>query len=165
MEGDDQELHISLSYYSLMHTVPLQTGVEVRASRIPNAGLGLFATKCHVKDSVICEYMGVVWPNAVAWKLEDKSYLMKLGEGIYIDAKQCVHVLARYINDSRCAREYNVRFHKLPWEHKAQVIALRDIEAGEELYVDYGRFYWVAYNLAHPKSPVRPRMKNATMLA
>lgn len=131
-------------------------GVEVRASRIQNAGSGLFATRRHTQGSVLCEYTGEIHANAVAWKLADKSYLMKLGDGTYVDALYCPHVLARYINDCRGRLGgYNVAFEKRPREDKALVVALRDIDAGEELFVDYGRFYWLAYNLLHPESPVR----------
>lgn len=131
-------------------------GVEVRASRIQNAGSGLFATRRHAQGSVLCEYTGEVHTSAVAWKLADKSYLMKLGDGKYVDALHCPHVLARYINDCRGRLGgYNVTFEKRPREEKALVVALRDINAGEELFVDYGRFYWLAYNLLHPESPVR----------
>lgn len=35
---------------------------------------------------------------------------------------------------------YNVAFHKLPLERKAQVVALKDIEPGQEIFVDYGRW-------------------------
>jgi|UniRef100_K3XAI0 hypothetical protein len=131
-------------------------GVEVRASRVPNAGSGLFATRRHAQGSVICAYTGQVHANAAAWKLADKSYLMKLGPNKYVDALHAPNVLARYINDCRgkCGG-YNVEFEKLPDEDKALVIAMRDIDVGEELFVNYGRFYWIAYNLSHPESPVR----------
>jgi SET domain-containing protein len=36
-----------------------------------------------------------------------------------------------------------VKFDKRPEEQCALVIALRDIEKGEELFVDYGRWYWL----------------------
>ncbi|RLN49955.1 hypothetical protein BBJ28_00019985 [Nothophytophthora sp. Chile5] len=156
MEDADQELDVRRAFYLLLHAEPLQDGVEVRASKIAGAGQGLFATQKHVKDAVVCEYMGIVWPNRVAWKLEDKSYLMKLGDGKYVDALHSPQVLARYINDCLGRRGgFNVRFEKQPSGGKADVVALRDIQPGEELYVDYGRMYWLAYNLMHPDSPVR----------
>jgi SET domain-containing protein len=80
---------------------------------------------------------------------------MKLGNGKYVDAIYSLDVKARYINDCRQRSKYNVYFEKRPQEDRALVIALRDIEEGEELYVDYGKFYWVAYNLLHPDQPVR----------
>ncbi|KAF4316230.1 hypothetical protein BBO99_00007541 [Phytophthora kernoviae] len=114
----------------------MQDGVEAKQSNIPGAG--------------------VVYSNQEAWKLSDKSYLMKLGNGKYVDALHSPEVLARYINDCRGRRGgFNVYFDKRPQDGKAQVVALRDVQAGEELYVDYGRMYWLAYNLMHPESPVR----------
>lgn len=48
-------------------------------------------------------------------------------------------VTRRYINDCRNASLYNVAFRKLPEERKALVVALKDINPGEEIFVDYGR--------------------------
>lgn len=155
-EYAEDELHSALELFSLLHARPLQEGVERRPSRIQGAGSGLFATRAHAKGAVVCEYMGIIWPNTVAWKRPDKSYLMRLGDGKYVDALYSYNVLARYINDCRGRNGgYNVVFEKRPHEDKALVIAMRDIAADEELYVDYGRFYWIAYNLMHPDSPVR----------
>lgn len=47
--------------------------------------------------------------------------------------------LDRYINDCRDPSLYNVEFHKLPLERKALVVALKDIQPGQEIFVDYGR--------------------------
>lgn len=153
----DDELLVPRSYY-LLHASPLEDyGVEVCDSNIPGAGKGLFATRHHTQGSTICEYTGVVLPNQEsAWKLKDKSYLMKLGDGKYVDALHCPNVLARYINDCRGHRGgFNVHFQKRPEDDKADVVAMRDIEPGDELYVNYGRLYWLAYNMMHPSNPVR----------
>uniref|UniRef100_M4C385 SET domain-containing protein n=1 Tax=Hyaloperonospora arabidopsidis (strain Emoy2) TaxID=559515 RepID=M4C385_HYAAE len=156
---DDNELYVPRSYYYLLHAASIQEdhGLEVRESNIPRAGKGLFATKRHLKGSVICEYTGVVLHSQeAAWKLKDKSYLMKLGDGKYVDTLHCPHVLARYINDCRGRfGGFNVHFDKRPDDNKANVVAMRDIEPGEELYVNYGRLYWLAYNMMHPSNPVR----------
>lgn len=48
-------------------------------------------------------------------------------------------VLTRYINDCRNTSLYNVTFEKLPQEGKALVVALKAIEPGEEIFVNYGR--------------------------
>ncbi|GLE07115.1 hypothetical protein PINS_up017061 [Pythium insidiosum] len=107
---------------------PFQEGVEPRESRIAGAGQGLFATRRHARGDVVCD----TWTRVAAstcWR--DTSTIAETSDA------------------------YNVVFEKRPQEDKALVIALRDIEAGEELYVDYGRFYWIAYNLMHPDRPVR----------
>jgi SET domain len=151
----DDELQLAREYFFLLYAIPQQHGVQVRPSRIPNAGQGLFVTQAVQQGAVVCEYRGVIWPNATAWRLKDKSYLTKLGDGKYVDALHCHNVLARYINDCRCKSGYNVVFCKDAVQEKADVVALRNIQPGEELYADYGRFYWVAYNLMNPTNPVR----------
>jgi SET domain-containing protein len=153
----DDELRVPCSYYLLQaQALPLQDGVEARASNIPGAGLGLFATREHRQGDTVCEYTGVVLPNEEAWRRRDKAYLMKLGDGKYVDALHCPEVLARYINDCRGHRGgFNVCFEKRPQDGKADVVAMRDIQPGEELYVNYGRLYWLGYNMMHPSNPVR----------
>lgn len=152
----DAELDVPRSYYLLRAEPVAENGLEVRESKIPGAGKGLFATRLHERSSTICEYSGVVLPNEVAWKLHDKSYLMKIGDNVYVDALKCPDVLARYINDCRGRRGgFNVHFVKRPEDGRADVVAMRDIQPGEELYVNYGRLYWLAYNMMHPSNPVR----------
>ncbi|KAL7681922.1 putative SET domain-containing protein [Plasmopara halstedii] len=152
----DDELHLPRSYYLVHAEAAEDNGVEVRNSNIPGAGKGLFATRLHVRGSIICEYSGIVLPNEAAWKVKDKSYLMKMGDNVYVDAQDCPDVLARYINDCRGHRGgFNVHFVKRPKDGKADVVAMRDINSGEELYVNYGRLYWLAYNMMHPSNPVR----------
>lgn len=150
------ELQVARSLYVLLHSTPMPDGLQVKPSNIPGAGQGLFAAREFEQGEVLCAYTGVVYPSREAWKRPDKSYLMKLGGGKYVDALHSPEVLARYINDCRGHRGgFNVQFDKRPEENKANVVAMRDIRAGEELYVNYGRMYWLAYNLMHPDSPVR----------
>lgn len=52
-------------------------------------------------------------------------------------------IYCRYINDCRNPAGYNVSFDKRSDEGCAYVIANRDIMVGEELFVDYGRWYWL----------------------
>ena len=91
----------------------------------------------------MCEYRGDVLRTKYAIKLADKSYLMRLGPQVYIDARTRPDVLGRFINDCRDPTTYNVSFIKLPSEEMALVVALKDIVCGDELYVDYGRMYWL----------------------
>ena len=68
--------------------------------------------------------------------------------------------MARYINDCRNPCGYNVEFLKSPQEKCAWVIAQRDIAVGEELFVDYGRWYW----LLKPSSSLsRAELKSRTV--
>jgi SET domain len=52
------------------------------------------------------------------------------------------NIKARYMNDCLCDELYNVQFVWDPAGERAAVVTLREIEAGEELYVSYGPAYW-----------------------
>ncbi|KYK63126.1 SET domain protein [Toxoplasma gondii TgCatPRC2] len=51
-------------------------------------------------------------------------------------------VLARYINDNAKKEKLNARFVKDKERRRVFVQALRDLEAGEEIYASYGEGYW-----------------------
>ena len=119
--------------------------LSVRLSQIGAiAGDGLYIERGVAMGETVCVYTGDVYATHEAMRLEDKSYLMRLGEQCYVDAAQRLDVKARYINDCRHSLLYNVRFDKRPSENHALVVAVRDISAGEELFVDYGWKYWLS---------------------
>eukprot|EP01052_Picozoa_sp_SAG31_P011359 SAG31_NODE_641_length_13313_cov_5.365219_1_plen_232_part_00 len=125
-------------------------GLVVKQSVIPNAGLGLFATRPYGEgDELPCVYEGDVMtsPELLQIPARNRDYVLGLSHGVHINAANHPNVLARYINDNLTglvAARHNVKFVKLP-VHKppmARVVALRDIAAGEELYADYGADFW-----------------------
>jgi hypothetical protein len=74
-----------------------EDGLVVKATTLPGCNfLGLFANRHFAKDSLICKYKGTILTTREAMRLEDKMYLMRLGEQCYIDAKDASHVFARY---------------------------------------------------------------------
>lgn len=56
---------------------------------------GLFAKRRFEKGEIICIYSGTVVRTREAMRMEDKTYLMRVGEQCYIDAKHHLDVLAR----------------------------------------------------------------------
>lgn len=119
--------------------------LEVRTSQLgEGTGNGLFCREPIPAGSRICVYCGRILHTREAMRLQDKSYLMKLGPQLYVDALGDESIAARYINDCRNPAVYNVYFDKRPDEEKAYVTAQRDISTGEELFVDYGRWYWAS---------------------
>jgi SET domain len=123
-------------------------GLEVVSPSLagPFSGLRVKTTAMDVlrEGQVLCEYVGIVMTTVEAMRCADKSYLMRLGEQAYIDARPCPHILARYINDCINPAGHNVRFDKQPKEGRALVVATRDIYPGEEIFVDYGKWYWLS---------------------
>ena len=63
--------------------------------------LGLFSKVHHHANKEICVYQGNNLTTLEAIKLTDKSYLMRLGEQCYVDTRENLSCLARYINDCR----------------------------------------------------------------
>lgn len=116
----------------------------IAPSKIPNSGNGLFASKDIDEGTLIGHYSGKILRTRDAIRLKDKQYLMRLGPQCYIDAKQCLNVTCRYMNDIRSKLLYNVKFIKLPEETTALIVSTKKIRAKSELYVDYGPFYWLS---------------------
>ena len=52
--------------------------------------------------------------------------------------------LGRFIND---CRPYNCVFEKKPEAGIAEVVALREIQAGEEIFASYGVWYWMGHKI------------------
>jgi len=137
----------AFSALGAVHIARWGVAVRVGVSRIPGAGRGLYAAQAIAAGTPICDYdatdaatgeRSTLAPSA-AMRLRD--YLMRLGPGVYVDAGlACV---GRLINDARNPARINVMFDKRPDEGRAVVVATRDIGIGEELYVSYGRLYWL----------------------
>lgn len=119
--------------------------LEVRPSLIPGAGCGLFTKALLRKDSVVCEYRGWQLTLVEVLQRRNRKYVMGgFGLNCHVDAPP--EVLARYINDSFNTSKLNCRFRKQKSLKYAQIIATRDIQAGEELYASYGSVYWKGSN-------------------
>ena len=139
--------HIFDAFKSLR--IAMDNDLSPLPSRIPNAGLGLFFTptkdsrhRTIRKDCVICHYWGHLHNFMSAQQLEDHSYLMLLQGQVLCDAGPLSQIKARYINDPINEAYINVVFR--PKDDYCEVVALRDIHQGEELYVSYGKAYWTS---------------------
>lgn len=138
---------------------------SIQESNVKGAGKGLFALVDLEDEETILFYEGRELSWSQAKSLADKSYLMFLGQcerdengkrftpnqrcqqpEICIDARETPQVLARYINDCRNPKGYNVKFVMDADMACARIVTLRPISAGEELFVDYGERYWSDIN-------------------
>lgn len=123
-------------------------GLEVRPSTVPAAGQGLFAARHFAGGALLCVYRGTAVSLVEAMRRKEAGehgdYVMGgFGANVRIDAGPHPEVLARYINDDLSETpRHNVKFVKLKAQQCALVVALRDIEAGEELFAFYGQGYW-----------------------
>lgn len=130
-------------------------GVSVKTSTIPNAGLGLFADRDFAKNEIITEYCGERIDRQEAERrreLKQQSHIISvIAMHEYIDGK---HVrltekigVASFVNDSRDPATTNavrvVKFNPDTASHHVVYKANRHIRAGEEIFRDYERGYWL----------------------
>jgi hypothetical protein len=117
-----------------------ELSVEVKASTIAGAGLGLFATKTLPPGSDIVAYTGEALTRAQyleRYPLENARYVFSPKPGVYIDAVDpATSSLARYVN-ALPAAEANARLTTTG----TVAVKARAIQAGEEVFVDYGAGY------------------------
>ena len=119
-------------------------GVATGPSRIPGAGDGLFATRTFEADETLCEYFGEVLSFAEMVKRADHDYIMGgFGPNRFVDASASVECPGRYVNDNFDSSKVNAAFRKDCERRRAQIIALRRIYAGEEVYCRYGEDFWL----------------------
>ncbi len=131
--------------------------LEVKPSQIPNAGKGLYTTHDIKKGDVVCEYEG----EKVTWKECERRNEAQTSQGVYyfyispkncVDAQYTMDAKARYANDAAGFGRVPGLMNNCVYEvrkGKPYIIATRNIKAGSEILVSYGRSYWrtLAINL------------------
>jgi hypothetical protein len=145
----------------------LHSSVRVRPSGVPFAGLGLFAWQDFPSNSILCAYadnaeVSRVSVRSLSRLLDSRRYMYSWNsDGIHcsvIDAHEPTSGFGRFINDARSHdvtqaitppftnnakfvdtddRKYDWRFRGIPY-----IKAIREIRAGEEIFIDYGTEYW-----------------------
>ena len=126
-------------------------GLEVKDSRIPNAGEGLFTTIDRRKGEDICTYSGDV---ILEIDTDDEdyvpysgAYVVQVKKGVLIDAAK-TNSEGRYINAARNAIVDGKKLHnnvQMVYNARKRVVNIRakkKIKAGSELYMGYGTGYW-----------------------
>jgi len=131
----------------------LENKVEVKESVLPGAGKGLFAKEFIPKGSRIVEYKGEI----TTWKEVDDNdgnngYIYYVKRNHVIDASRRTNALARYANDARgLKRVKGVTNNSMYTEEglKVYIESCKDIPAGAEILVEYGKEYWdvIRHNL------------------
>jgi SET domain-containing protein len=124
--------------------------LSIKKSQIPSSGLGLWAEKDFKRGDVIVKYDG----DKITWKECEKRNEAQKGYGgyyLYISKRKCVDAQytlwakGRYANDATGLTRIeglrnNARYEIIKGE--AYIKASRNIKAGEEILVSYGRGYW-----------------------
>lgn len=118
----------------------------VKNSTLPQAGKGLFTRSFIPAGTLIIEYKGRVttW-NEVKEKEADNAYIMYVNRNHVINALPYKKALARYANDARGIGKIKGLRNNAVYatvKNRVYIKATRDIKAGEEILVDYGKSYW-----------------------
>lgn len=124
----------------------LRKQLFIKKSTIPNAGMGLFTKKAIAKGTRIIEYTG----KRTKWKeVKDEhgknGYIFYINRNNVIDALRSKKSYARYANDARGLVRIKGLLNNSDYVVdglKAFIEAKRDIPAGGEILVDYGKDYW-----------------------
>jgi SET domain-containing protein len=130
--------------------------LTVKESTLPGAAKGLFTEVFIPKGARVTEYKGKVTTWAEAEHQDGNNfYLYYIDDDHVIDGAGRSGSLARYANDARGLVKVkgiknNVRF--VEDGYHVFMVAIRDIQAGEELLVAYGKEYWdtIKANMAIP---------------
>ena len=124
----------------------LEKQLIVRRSTLKGAGKGLFTTRDIPKGKKIVEYTGEI----TSWKeVNDhkgfNGYIYYINRNHVIDAAKAKDALARYANDAKgivradgLRNNCTYRIEGL----RVFIYSVRDISAGSELLVGYGKEYW-----------------------
>ena len=141
-------LSLRLSYYknNFCCMALFEKKVEVKRSVLPGAGKGLFAKELIPKGSRIVEYKGKV----TTWKEVDDNdgangYIYYVKRHHVIDASRDTSVLARYANDARGLQRIKGITNNAEYVEEGLKVYLessKDIAAGTEILVEYGKEYW-----------------------
>ncbi len=124
----------------------LEKQVTVKKSGLTNAGNGLFAKVFIPKNMLIVEYKGKI----TTWKEVDDNdgnngYIYYVKKDHVIDASNHKKALARYANDARGLRRTKGLTNNAEYVEvgtKVYIKSNKDIEAGSEIFVEYGKEYW-----------------------
>ena len=124
----------------------LEKKVVVKESILPGAGKGLFAKELIPKDTRIVEYKGKV----STWKEVDDNdgnngYIYYVKRHHVIDASRHPSALARYANDARGLQRVKGISNNAEYIEdglKVYIESKKDIPAGSEILVEYGKEYW-----------------------
>lgn len=122
----------------------LEKQLRVKASTLPDSGLGLFTTKAIPKGTLIVEYKGRVttWKEVAG---EENGYIYFVSNKYVIDARPYKSAMAKRANDARGISRVkgitnNSEYVEL--NGKVYIKSKKDIPAGAEILVGYGKEYW-----------------------
>ncbi|EPG65470.1 SET domain-containing protein [Leptospira wolffii] len=120
---------------------------EIKESKIPGIGMGLFPKQDLIKGDTVGYYTGRVLndKSANSPKYCESKYLLWICKDHWIYGEGKESNYTRYINHST---KPNVKLVTSTRWKTARFEVLRKIKAGEELFFDYGDEYWIHVDIS-----------------
>jgi uncharacterized protein len=120
--------------------------LRIKKSMLPHAGKGLFTTKPIKRGTRIVEYKGRIttWKE-VNHEKGSNPYIFYVKRHHVIDAKPFKKAKARFANDAKGLKKIKGLVNNAAYVEdglRVFIEAKRDIPAGAEILVDYGKEYW-----------------------
>ena len=124
----------------------------VKKSQIPKSGKGLFTSQDIAKGQIVCEYEGekLTWKECLKRNESQKDiagYFFFINTKNCVDAQYTLWALGRYANDAAGFGRVDGLRNNCVYEvikGKPYIKATRNIKAGSEIFVAYGKDYWNA---------------------
>jgi hypothetical protein len=123
----------------------LEKQLIVKHSSLPGSGMGLYTKKAIPKGTRIVEYKGRITTWKEVMHDSDNGYIFTVNNNHVIDALPQTKALARYANDARgLVRVKGITNNSIYVEDglKVYIESTKDIPAGGEILVGYGKDYW-----------------------
>ncbi len=124
---------------------PSSKTLFIKTSTLPGAGLGLFAKVDFKKGDIITEYKGRRRTWAEVEDDADNYYIYHIDDDNVIDAQKQPGSFGRYANDATgLTRVPGIKNNAEYFEddNRVYIRATRNIAAGNEVLVAYGKGYW-----------------------
>lgn len=139
--------HCSLSSRTLKTTplALLEKQLVVKPSQLPGAGNGLFTKELIPQGTRIVEYKGRITTWDDVKHDSDNGYIYTVNDHHVIDALPHTKALARYANDARGLVRVKGITNNCVYVNdglKVYIESIKDIPAGSEILVGYGKEYW-----------------------
>lgn len=140
----------------------LEKQLIVKTSTIPGSGKGLFTKAFIPRGTRIVEYKGRI----TTWKDVEKDwengYIYTINRNLVIDARRTLKALARYANDAKGITRVKGITNNSTYVNdgqKAYIESVKDIPAGAEIFVDYGKGYWDTMRTNHKVDKLEAKTK------
>lgn len=123
----------------------LEKQLEIKESGIPGAGKGLFTNAFIPKGTRIVEYKGRIRTWKEVEHDDNNFYIFYVNEDHVIDSGRYKTSPARFINDARGLKKIKGLTNNTQFVVdglRVFVEATKNIPAGAELFIGYGKEYW-----------------------